>query len=311
MNQIRPIVVVSQCLEFEACRYNGQAMPNDFVRKLNQYVDFKKVCPEVAIGMGIPREPIRVVMNHQEKLLKQPATGLDFTQKMRDFSHSFVNELADVDGFLLKGRSPSCGIKDVKIFPAIDSKIPIGKSSGLFAEAVVQKFEGLAIEDEGRLHDVRIREHFLTKLFTLARFRQVKQSKNMAELVQFQSENKLLLMAYNQAQMRVLGRLVANPDKMQLSTILPLYESELKKAFSRPARISNNINALMHALGYFSKQLQAREKAFFLDALENYRNEKSSFSVIAHLLRSWIVRFETDYLAQQTFFMPFPDDLNQ
>ncbi|MBF0351844.1 MAG: DUF1722 domain-containing protein [SAR324 cluster bacterium] len=311
MNQIRPVVVVSQCLEFESCRYNGQAMPNDFVRKLNQYVDFKKVCPEVAIGMGIPREPIRVVMNHQEKILQQPATGLDFTQKMRDFSHSFVNELADVDGFLLKGRSPSCGIKDVKIFPAIDSKIPIGKSSGLFAEAVVQKFEGLAIEDEGRLHDVRIREHFLTKLFTLARFRQVKQSKNMAELVQFQSENKLLLMAYNQAQMRVLGRLVANPDKMQISTILSLYESELKKALSRPARISNNINALMHALGYFSKQLQAREKAFFLDALESYRNEKSSFSVMAHLLRSWIVRFETDYLAQQTFFLPFPDDLNQ
>ena len=180
---------------------------------------------------------------------------------------------------------------------------------GFFGGAVIEKFLDLAIEDEGRLMNFRIREHFLTKLFTFARFREVKSSNSMKELVRFHTENKLLLMAYNQERMRSLGRIVANPDKETFDKLITNYENHLSGAFSRAARYASNINVLMHGLGYFSKELSSDEKAFFLDSLERYRAESVPLSVPLNIIRSFVVRFQEDYLAQQTFFEPYPEEL--
>lgn len=192
----KPSVIVSKCLEFDACRYNGQLISDGFVRNLQKFVRFIPVCPEVEIGLGIPREPIRIVLKGESLRLQQPATGLDLTKEMTDFAHTYLDALRDVDGFILKSRSPSCGPKDVKVYT--EGSIPAGKNSGLFAQEVLARFSNLAIEDEGRLRNFAIREHFLTKLFTLASFRRVKKQGTMKSLVLFQSENKLLLMSYNQ-----------------------------------------------------------------------------------------------------------------
>jgi len=306
---VKPVVIVSKCLGFAHCRFNGATISSHTVDKLKPHVEFRPVCPEVEIGLGIPRDPVRMVKEEDGLRLAQPATGYDVTDKMTEFAKSFLGSVEDADGFILKSRSPSCGIKDVKIYTSVGKVGSSSRGGGFFGGAVTEKFSSLPVEDEGRLTNFRIREHFLTKLFTTARFREVKSSKSMKELVQFHTESKLLLMAYNQVKMRVLGRIVANPEKKPFDKLIGEYEEHLAGAFSRAARYTSNINVLMHGLGYFSKELSSDEKAFFLDSLERYRAESIPLSVPLNIIRSFVVRFQEDYLAQQTFFEPYPEEL--
>jgi uncharacterized protein YbgA (DUF1722 family)/uncharacterized protein YbbK (DUF523 family) len=304
-----PVVVVSKCLGFAHCRYNGQTIPDEFVERLKPHVAFMPVCPEVEIGLGVPRDPIRVVAPEGVPRLWQPATGRDVTAEMEGFAARFLGGLGAVDGFLLKNRSPSCGINDVRIYHSRDEGAASSRGRGLFGGAVVDSFGDLAIEDEGRLKNFRLRQHFLTKLFALADFREVKRTRSMGELVRFQADNKLLLMAYHQAEMREMGRIVANRDKRPVAEALAAYEQHLGSALARPARCTNHINVLMHALGYFSEGLSGAEKAFFLESLQRYRNGQLPIASLISLVGSWIVRFREPYLTRQTYFDPYPQAL--
>ena len=305
----KPVVVTSKCFEFDACRYNGVMIPNNFVQKLEPFVKFIPICPEVEIGLGVPRDIIRIVEKKGKKLLVQPTTGKELSKTMYKFAEGFLNSLDIVDGFILKSRSPSCGIKDAKVFSNNENPSPIARGPGLFAEKVLEKYPGSAIEDEGRLMNFTIREHFLTKLFTLARFRDAKKKNTMKALVDFQSDNKFIFMSYNQREMRALGKIAGNQDKLPINEVFSDYESHLNRALSKNPRRSSHINTLMHGLGYFSKKLSSKEKAYFLDLLESYRNHKIPLSAIITVLESWIIKYEEGYLARQTFFAPYPHEL--
>jgi uncharacterized protein YbgA (DUF1722 family)/uncharacterized protein YbbK (DUF523 family) len=305
----KPVVIISRCLGFAPCRWNGEIIQDDFVDMLKPFASCLTVCPEVGIGLGVPRDPIRIVSVKGNLRLMQPATARDLTDAMQDFSRSFFNSLADPDGFILKSRSPSCGLSNVKMYQGTGDEGAFGKTSGFFGKAVMEKFPSLPVEDEGRLKNYRIRDHFLTRLFTRANFRKLKQQGSMKELIRFHSENKFLLMAYSQKALRVLGRIVANHEKKPVDEVIALYENNLYQAFSHPSRFTNCINVLMHLLGFFAERVNAREKSFFLESLERYRNEKIPLSVPKNMIRSWVIRFEEQYLMNQSFFEPYPEAL--
>ncbi|MCX7919592.1 MAG: DUF523 and DUF1722 domain-containing protein [bacterium] len=306
---LKPRIVISKCLTGAYCRYNGEIIFDRFINRLQEYAEFNPVCPELEIGLGVPRDPIRLILQRGKLSLIQPATGRDVTQEMIRFAESYLNSIHDIDGFILKSRSPSCGIKDVKVYPGIDKHNIIEKSIGYFGQAVITQFPYLPVEDEGRLTNFKIREHFLTRVYTLASFRNL--AKSMKELVRFHTANKYLLMLYNQKSLRTLGKLVANQKKLPLDKIWTEYQQELYTALRRIPRYTSVINVLMHGLGYFSKQLTAREKSFFLDAIQKYRLEKVPLSVPLNILNSWIVRFDEPYLKGQTFLSPYPEELMQ
>jgi uncharacterized protein YbgA (DUF1722 family) len=165
------------------------------------------------------------------------------------------------------------------------------------------------VEDEGRLKNFDIRQHFLTQLFAQTRFRRLQEAPSMRGLVAFHSSHKLLLMAYNQTRLRALGRVVANPEKRPLNAVLAEYADGLRDALGKAPRRTSAINVLMHALGYVSDSLSSAEKAFFLDGLEQYRDGHVPLSVPVSLMRSWIIRFEVAYLADQVYFEPYPQQL--
>ncbi len=302
-------MVVSKCLGFEKCRYNGITIYDDFVEKLKPYVEYITVCPEVEIGLGVPRDPIRVVSEQGDLRLKQPASKKDITDMMKTFCTTFLTSIKVVDGFLLKSRSPSCGIKEVKIYPSMEKSAARGKGMGFFGHAVWEHFPQFPVEDEGRLKNFRIREHFLTKLFSIAKFRHTNTSQSMKALVKFHTESKFLLMACSQKHLKILGHIVANHERRRPSDVFELYKNHLFNAFSLPPRHTSNINVLMHSMGYFSEKLSSTEKRFFLESLEKYRAGKIPLSVNLGILKSWIIRFEEDYLAQQNFFEPYPEGL--
>ncbi|MEW6553285.1 MAG: DUF523 and DUF1722 domain-containing protein [Actinomycetota bacterium] len=306
----RPVVVVSRCLGFERCRWNGEVIADELTDRLGAFVDYRTVCPEVEIGLGVPRDPIHIEAIKGSLRLVQPATGRDVTREMRDFCEGFIASLGKVDGFLLKARSPSCGPVDVKVYAAGGKSGSMDRGPGFFGGAVTAAFPDLAVESEGRLKNFRIREHFLTRLFARARFRAIEEAGAMKDLVDFHARNKLLLMAYNQSELKVLGHIVANHEHMSMKEIIPAYREHFARALSKTPRYTSNINVLMHALGYFSKEITARERSHFLQTVERYRDGNIPLSAATGIVNSWIVRFDQAYLEQQTFFRPYPEELS-
>jgi uncharacterized protein YbgA (DUF1722 family)/uncharacterized protein YbbK (DUF523 family) len=310
---LKPRIVISKCLEHDKCRYDGSMINNEFIEKLKDYVDFTPVCPEVEIELPIPRQALRIIiLDDEEKRLIFSRTGEDITEKMQSFSQKFLQGLnqSEIDGFILKSRSPSCGMKDVKMYKTFGKAPTLPKrTKGIFAEQVLEKFPDRVLEDEGRLSNYNIRESFLINIFTSAFFRKVKEEKNINALIKFHSENKYLLMALSQVNLKKLGKLVGNTEGKKIEQILEEYEPILYKALATMLNTGRNVNMLLHLFGYFSKDLTTKEKGFFLEELEKYRNKKVPFSVPLSLIHSWVVRFENEYLLQQTIFEAFPSEL--
>jgi uncharacterized protein YbgA (DUF1722 family)/uncharacterized protein YbbK (DUF523 family) len=309
-----PLILLSRCLEHDSCRYDGSMVHDPFVLMLKGFAVFETVCPEVEIGLGIPRMPIRLLRDGESGGVRlfQPATGRDLTVEMSDFCVKRLAASPSFDGAILKFRSPSCGISEVRIYSGPEHGSVLGKGPGLFGGSVLAAMGGKPVIHEGRLKSLPLREHFLTGVFTLARFRRVGAECGggctMGPLVKFHADAKLLLAAANREEGRRLGRLVAGGGS--LPGILDGYREGLVKALSRPLRRGPCVDTLMHAFGHFKKLLKTREKALFLDSLEDYKSGRSTMAGCRSMLLAWIARFENDYLDDQMFFDPFPGALS-
>jgi len=308
-SNVKPIVLVSKCIEHAPCRYDGNMIKSEFVKRIKDYVTIVTVCPEVEIGLSVPREAIRIIYTDKNRRLISSINGNDYTDRMNTFVQNYSEKIKEIGihGAILKSNSPTCGIKNVKMYPSIGrvSCVPI-KSHGFFGGMVIKKETLLPIEDEGRLQNYIIREHFLTRIYTFARFDLVKIEKSMAALIQFQSENKYLLMVYHQTEQKVLGQIVANHEKKSLEEIFEDYEVHLKKALINPPTKGQTINMILHMFGYVSEKLSAEEKTFFLDQLNLYNQQKKPLSVIMTVLYGLIIRFDVTYLKIQSIFEPYP-----
>lgn len=309
---LRPRIVISKCIEHGHCRYDGSQTKSPFVKKLDEFLDIITVCPEVEIGLPIPREAVRVVKEDETYKLLYSRTGTDVSEKMRSFADGFSDEYENknIHGFILKSRSPSCGIKDVKVYKTIGKAPSLAeKTNGFFGNGIIDRFPNVAIEDEGRLTNYNIREHFLTRIYTIARYDEVIKDQSMKSLIEFHSHNKYLLMAYNQKYQKDLGKIVANHEKHSTEYVISEYIKILKIALAKPLRRGTNINMLMHLLGYFKKELSKEEKAYFLDILEQYSLKKVPFSVPISVIYVWVIRFDEEYLKNQWIFNPYPKEI--
>jgi uncharacterized protein YbgA (DUF1722 family)/uncharacterized protein YbbK (DUF523 family) len=321
--EVRPRVVLSRCLELEACRYNAQMVRSSVVRLLEAHVEFVPVCPEVEIGLGVPRDPIRLVegggassggdgpgegeAGSQGLRLVQPSTGRDLTTPMLEFGNRFADGTRDVDGLLLKNRSPSCGIGDVKVYGGVEDAPVTGKDSGMFAGVMRRRFPHAAMEDEGRLTNAEIRHHFLTRVFAHARLREAL-TRGVAGLVEFHTRYKLVLMAHSPGGQRSLGRVVADAGG-DLAAAASAYREGLAEALAEPAGRGANVNVIQHAQGYFKETLTGAEKRQFLDLQAQYREGRLPIQALLAVLASWVERFDQPYLREQLYFRPYPLEL--
>ena len=180
------------------------------------------------------------------------------------------------------------------------------KGSGLFGQAVLEAHPDRAVEDEMRLTNLRLREHFLVKLFTLARFRAIAKQPEMGRLVAFHAGHKLLLLAYNQSRFRLAGRIAANHERLPAAEVFARYGEELGRILQAPLRIPAVINTLHHAFGWISEHLGPEEKRYLLDTIEEYRDERLPLQAVTRLLEAHAIRFGQTYLQGQVFLRPYP-----
>ena len=306
MKYNKPKVLISKCLEFDACRYDGALITNKYIKKLKKYIDFITVCPEVEIGLGIPRSPIHLINNKNKFTLYQPSTKKDLGEKMLNFSKKFINSLDNIDGILLKSKSPSCALKTSKQYPNIDSKQSFKQGPGLFTQQLINNYEYIPKEEETRLNDFFLREHFYTSIFIIADFKKINSFK---KLYNYHAKHKLLFMTYNQLKLKTLGKIAANHEGLNFDLVRKKYYNLLLKLLYRRPKYTSHINTQMHAFGYYKKHLSKSEKQYFITLLTQFKQKKISVSNLNNILSSWNIRFENDYLLNQSYFKPYPDDL--
>lgn len=278
-----------------------------FIENLKPYINFIPVCPEYAIGLGVPRDPIDIIMDKNHKRLIQTSTSKDLTDEMINFIDSFLDSLDNIEGFILKSHSPSCGVNNVKSYSNCKKIEPVTTTaSGFFGAEVMIRYPLLGIEDDESLMDMRIRENFLTKIFTISRFKDID---NIEELIQFHDNNKLLFTAYNPDEKHILDGIVSEYKNKNPADVIKEYRNHLYEIFIHPHGPDSNVNVIMNVMNQFSSFISNQEKLLFMENIQRYREGRITLSANKILLRSWMIRSGDFSYVNQSFFNPYPEDL--
>jgi uncharacterized protein YbbK (DUF523 family)/uncharacterized protein YbgA (DUF1722 family) len=303
---------ISSCLLGQEVRYNGGHKRDEFLAgTLGRFVEWVPVCPEVEMGMGVPRPAIRLERIGGDVRLRMPSTGEDLTESMREFSSRRVEALAalGLDGYVLKKDSPSCGMERVKIYECAGAPSTDGR--GVFAEALLRRLPHLPVEEEGRLNDPRLRENFVTRVFVHYRWQESERKGwTRAGLMRFHERHKFLLMARNQSAMRRLGNLLGDARRNgSVRDLAIAYREGLTAILSRPATRRGHTNVLQHLLDSVSDGVDGVDLAELVETVERYRLGLVSLVVPLTLIRHQVRRQGLESLRNQVYLEPHPHEL--
>jgi len=301
---------VSACLLGEKVRYDGGHRHDHYLTDiLGRYFRLVPVCPEVGSGMPIPREAMRLEGDPADPRLVTRQSRIDLTQQMRTFCLERVASLESegVRGFIFKKNSPSSGLHRVKVYR--DGNFT-SNGRGLFAAEVVRRFPFLPVEEEDRLGDPAIRENFIERVFTYARWSSFLQGEpDLGDLVEFHAAHKLLVMAHSPVLYRELGALVGNGRQLERSQLFQRYEELLMMAMALCATVKKQTNVLMHIMGYFKAGLSHEEKEELLELIRQYHDRALPLIVPVTMLRHYCLKFNDSYLRGQLYLSPHPTEL--
>jgi uncharacterized protein YbgA (DUF1722 family)/uncharacterized protein YbbK (DUF523 family) len=306
-----PILIgVSSCLLGQSVRYDSGHKKDAFVTGLlGRFVEFVPVCPEVEVGMSIPRPTIRLERRGEEIRLVDNKNAIDHTDAMRRYAERRVAEVEKLDlcGWVLKKDSPSCGMERVRVYA---KGAPTKTGVGLFAEALMKRMPLLPVEEEGRLNDPELRENFVERVFAYRRLKDLFRGRwTVGDLVRFHTAEKLLLLAHDTEGYRKLGRIVAQAKEIPRGELPARYGEIFMQAMSKPATLGKQTNVLQHMAGYFKDTLPDEEKAELHDAIRDYRSRLVPLVVPLTLIRHHVRKLRVAYLEGQTHLAPHPKEL--
>jgi uncharacterized protein YbgA (DUF1722 family)/uncharacterized protein YbbK (DUF523 family) len=304
-------ILISSCLLGEKVRYDGGHKREGFlVDTLGRFVTWVPVCPEVDCGLPTPREAMRLVGNPQSPRLVTSKTGVDHTEQMSEFAKSKMKALEPLNlcGYICKKDSPSSGMERVKVYGG--SGIPAKVGAGVFTKAFMDHFPLIPVEEEGRLNDPVLREMFISRVFTLRRFRDLlAQGKTRGGLVSFHTDHKLLLLSHDRKGYTEMGRLVAAAKGTAPSVLYDRYQSLLMEVLSAKPTVNKSADVLLHMMGHFKKMLTADEKQELLEVITRYRKKLVPLIVPVTLIAHYVRKYRVSYLERQVFLSPHPVEL--
>lgn len=310
-NSYRPRVGISTCLLGERVRWDGGHRHDRYLTgTLGRFVEYVPVCPEVECGYPVPREPFHLEGDPEEPRLITSRTGQDHTGRMEEWARNRVRELEkeDLCGFIFKSGSPSSGMERVKV--RNEKGMPEKKGRGIFARIFMEHFPNIPTEEDGRLHDMPIRENFVERIFTLKRWREmVKEKGDLGGIVEFHTRHKMLILSHQPRIYRDMGRLVAEGKKLPGKALFQSYQDLLMEALRYKTTPSKNTNVLQHAMGYFKKDLSADEKRELLEVIEEYRLSYIPLIVPVTLINHYVRKYGKAYLENQVYLYPHPLEL--
>ena len=304
-------VGISSCLLGENVRYDGGHQKDAYVTGvLSRHFTWVPVCPEVELGLGAPRETIRLVGSAAAPRLVASQSGTDLTEAMDTYARARVGALgaAGLSGYILKRASPSCGMERVKVYT--EAGMPSRSGRGLFARRLMDRFPLLPVEEEGRLTDPRLRDSFITRVFAYRRLRALEESGARArDLVDFHTAHKFLLLAHSPADYARLGRLVAGLRSLPRSQWIARYGEAFMRALRVAATPRKHVNVLQHIAGFFKERLSPGEKRELAGLIGDFARGLVPLVVPITLVNHYVAKFDVPYVAGQIYLCPHPREL--
>ena len=302
-------VGISSCLLGEKVRYDSGHKRNGYINTvLSQYFEFKSFCPEVAIGLGIPRETIRLVsIDDQIRCVGTSTPTLDVTEKLYQSADDQKNWHQQLGGYILKKDSPSCGMERVRLY---QNDMPVKKGVGLYAERLMDNFPNLPVEEEGRLEDPVIRENFLQRIFIYTRWKELcSEPLQWKHLTKFHAQHKYIYMSHNQNLSRELGSWLADNNKLDVDEMYQYYLTTMMTLLKVKASRKSHVNTLQHIQGYLTDNLEGDDKKELTDIIHNYRNGLVPLIVPITLLRHHFMHHPDSYITESHYMQPHPSEL--
>lgn len=301
---------ISSCLLGNKVRFDGGHKKSDFIVDImSNHVEFVPFCPELEIGLGVPREAIRLIGNPKKPdLVSSKDSSVNHTQAMIDYSASISNKIENLAGFIFKTKSPSCGPRSVNVYQG-HGKIP-QKGKGVFADYLITNFPNLPYEDEGRLNDAVLKENFIVKVYVYSRFRDlIKNNLEIKNFIKFHERHKLIYMSHSLEYYKKLGVLVGNIKKYKLDNFINIYLHEMMACLNLRPTTKKHANVLYHILGYFKKSIDSCDKEQCIKLIEDYRNNLKPLVAPITLLNYFLSKYNNGYLLDQYYLNPYPDEL--
>jgi uncharacterized protein YbgA (DUF1722 family)/uncharacterized protein YbbK (DUF523 family) len=304
-------VGVSSCLLGSEVRWDGGHKRERFLTEvLAPFVEWVPVCPELELGMGVPREPVSLSRASGELRMIGTRSGEDWTVAMTAFAKRRTREIEALElcGYVLKKDSPSCGMERVKV--KADAGPGRRDGRGLFAAALIEGMPALPVEEEGRLNDARLRENWIERVFAYRRLRSLFASRwTIGELVAFHAAHKLQLLAHSTEAYRKLGRVVAHAKQTPRTELRDHYVDAFMAALAVRATRGRHVNVLEHCVGYLRDRVEASVRASLAAQIADYRAGLVPLIVPVTLLRHYVAQLGIEYLAQQVYLDPHPKEL--
>ncbi|MBT00695.1 MAG: hypothetical protein CMI01_18805 [Oceanospirillaceae bacterium] len=304
-------VGISSCLLGEHVRYNGGHKRSRYcLDVLADCFDFEPFCPEMAIGLGVPREPIRLVgeADQTPRALGTVDSSIDVTEPLLAAGERIARERDHLRGYILMKGSPSCGMERVKVYHP--NGMPNTSDSGVFVRALRAANPVLPVEEEARLNDAVLRDNFIARVFAYDDWKtSVEVEPSYHNLIQFHSRQKYLLMAHHYQGYRSLGRFLAQAHEMPLEQAMAEYIQAFMGHMTHRATRKTHTNVLMHMLGYLKKAIDTDCKQEMLESIDQYRLGQVPLVVPLALLKHYLKRYGSEYICEQTYLNPYPHEL--
>jgi uncharacterized protein YbgA (DUF1722 family)/uncharacterized protein YbbK (DUF523 family) len=302
---------VSQCLLGESVRFDGGHKRNRYLTDvLSEYIEFRPVCPEVAIGLGIPRKPVRlVVMGEETRVRGIDNPDLDVTDALVEQAELAVQLMPDICGYVFMQNSPSCGAHGMKRYRTNGFSMD-NKGRGAYAKRFMELMPLLPVEEAGRLNDAGLRDNFLTRVFAYHDFKhQIAPAPTAKKLIEFYSRYKYQVMAHHVPSYFSIGRYLSNLSSRDIEVSSAEFFRLLMEALSHHATRKGNTNAIMHLRGYLKEVLSTQDKYELSQLIDSYRAGLVPLVVPLTLLKHHLLKLDNPYLKSQTFWSPHPERL--
>lgn len=309
----KPKIAVSGCLIGQEVRFDGGHKNNRYLSDiLSEYFDFVPLCPEVAIGLGVPRPTIRLMKETPDgpiEAISNTDSENRYTNALRDYGRKVAPSLTDICGYVLKKDSPSCGMTRVKVYRPGDFP-PERDGVGIYAAEILAAHPNLPVEEEGRLMDTRLRENFLERVFMFARWKAlVDDSMTAKDLVAFHTAHKFAILAHDEGMYRELGRIVADAGNQDINDCADQYLTILMQAMKVLTTPKKHANVLMHIMGFFKESLEADDKKELLRLIDAHREGLVPVIVPITLINYFRKKYPNPYIDGQTYLEPHPPEL--
>jgi uncharacterized protein YbgA (DUF1722 family)/uncharacterized protein YbbK (DUF523 family) len=303
---------VSRCLLGDEVRYDGgHKLDRYLVDTLGRFVEWVPVCPEVEIGLPTPRDSLRLLGDSEAPRLVAPKSGQDYTERMQAWAQERLEQLAEVGlhGFVFKKDSPSSGLFRVRVYD--ENGMPRRDGTGIFPREVMRRLPLLPLEEEGRLHDMRLRENFVERVFAYYRWTCMLQADpSPGGVVQFHTAHKLTMMSHSQEHYQRMGRLVARAGSLPWEELRDEAGRLLMEGLQVLTTPGKHANVMQHLMGFLRQQLSREDKVELFGLVEEYRQEMLPLVVPLTLLQHHLRRNSVpDWVHQQVYLNPYPKEL--